>query len=84
LVLVASLFHKAALFSLLFSVFLYINPSTLSLVAVVVLAPFLKILLFPVLTAFLAIFSPAYHVYLEPAQVQEGTKAIFVLGFLGL
>lgn len=84
LVLVASLFHKAALFSLLFSVFLYINPSTLSLVAVVVLAPFLKILLFSVLTAFLTIYSPAYLVYLEPTQVQEGTKAIFVLGFFGL
>lgn len=84
LVFIASLFHKAALFSLLFSFFLYVKLSTLNLIVIAVAAPFFKGLLFSFLTTLLTLYFPSYLVYLEPSPVQEGTKAIFVLVFFAV
>lgn len=77
---VAVLFHTSALIGLLFYFLRYVKIKPLHQFLIIILLPFFRnMFIFGVIN-----FFPQYRMYLRETDIQEGTKAIYVLAFLAL
>ena len=82
IVIIASMFHKSALFSLTFLIFSSLQISSIVWFVALAASPFLAKYVLPLISSFIL---PVYLGYLEPTEVTEGTKAIYffvILAFI--
>lgn len=79
IVIIASLFHKSALFALFFPLFLYFKPSKTLWIILLSAAPFLGNLGTSILMQYIPIYLPKYTDYVNDTDSQQGTKAIVIL-----
>lgn len=84
IILIASMFHKSAIFALIFPLFLYIQPSKSLWLILITIAPFMGELIISPLSKYIAIYLPFYSTYTKDTNVEEGTKAIILLVIFGI
>ena len=79
IVIIASMFHKSALFALTFILFSSLEISGLVWFVALAISPLLAKYIIPFASSYISL---AYLVYLEPTDITEGTKALYFFVFL--